>query len=142
MALTRYSHGDLVVQRQGFGPCGQVVGSADGICQVKIGQQILKLSEDELFLISVKNIPNLRLIEQKIMEAHGALPDDAGLDHMMIGYLGGGSVISRALADYVAKIPVDTLVQCLQELHHTGLNIPDAIDKVLGLNFKLISGAG
>jgi len=142
MALTLYSRGDIVVQQQKFDRCGLVLESAEGMCQVKMGNRVLTLPEDTLILISVKNIPNLRLIGQKITEAHAALPDDTGLDHLLIGYMGGGSVTSRALADYILKVPHKTLVECLREIHRTGLEIPEAIEQVLGLNFRLISGAG
>lgn len=141
MAVTAYSPGDLVAQQHRFSPCGHVVDAQDGMCQVLFGNHSLSLPEDELILISVKNIPNLRLIEQKITEAESNLADQTKLGHSIMGYLGGGSVVSRAFADYLLKVPLDILMQCLRSLSSLGKDIPEGIDDVLNLNFRLISGA-
>lgn len=141
MALSLYSPGDLVVQRQHFDKVGRVVEAQGGICQVVAGGQTQTYANEELILISVKNIPNLRLIGQKITDAETALGGKIGLGQEILGYLGSGSVVSRAFADYILKVPPNLLPQCLEALQQTNLPIPDAIDQVLGLNFRLISGA-
>ena len=142
MALTLYSSGDLVVQRHSFSKAARVINSHQGQCQIMREGATVTLPESDLLLISVRNIPNLRLIGQKIAAAATSAPDASGLDHSIMSYLGAGSVVSRAFADYILKISPDILVTCLTALHQTRADIPHAIDQVLGLNFSLISGEG
>ncbi|MEL6320516.1 MAG: hypothetical protein AAFQ57_07665 [Cyanobacteria bacterium J06626_14] len=141
MAVTAYSSGDLVAHHHDFAPCGRVITSQDGCCDVQFGDRIVTLPEKNLILISVKNIPNLRLIEQKITAVESALDGQSQVGQSIMAYLGGGSVVSRAFADYILKISPDILAQCLKNLSATKKDIPDALQDVLGLTFRFISGS-
>jgi hypothetical protein len=144
MAVTAYSPGDLVAQQDVFAPCGRVITSQNGCCEVWFGDRTLTMPEENLILISVKNIPNLRLIEQKIANTEltcSGRSRPSSIGQSIMAYLGGGSVVSRAFADYILKISPDILAQCLSQLSATGKEVPDAIQEVLGLNFRFISGS-
>ena len=123
-----------------FNQCGRVTQSIDGMCQVLINGGMVELPTPDLTLISVRNIPNLRLVNQKITDATSGLPDADSFGHAIMGYVGGGSVVSRAFADYILKVPHPILVECLTHLQQTNADIPHGIDQVLGLNFKFVSG--
>ena len=140
MVLSLYSQGDLVFRKGDFGQCGRVIESVNGICRVLIGETVVELATPELSLISVRNIPNLRLVNQKVTDATSGLPDADGFGHAIMGYLGGGTVVSRAFADYILKVPHPILVECLSRLQQTHADIPHGIDQVLGLNFGFVSG--
>lgn len=140
MVLSLYSSGDLVVSKTGFKKCGRVLQSVDGTCDVLMDGLTVAIPTSDLMLISVRNIPNLRLINQKVTAAASALTDADSLGHAIMGYLGGGTVVSRAFADYILKVSPGVLAQCLTQIQHTNADIPHAIDQVLGLNFQFISG--
>ncbi|MEM9218689.1 MAG: hypothetical protein AAGD25_30650 [Cyanobacteria bacterium P01_F01_bin.150] len=139
MVLSLYSQGDLVFQKHVFGKCGRVIESAEGACRVSLGGDILNFPTPDLILISVRNIPNLRLVNQKVINALAGAPDDP-IGHSIMGYVGGGSVVSRAFADYIIKAPHPILIECLARLQKTRADIPHGIDQVLGLNFAFVSG--
>lgn len=140
MVLSLYSPGDLVVSKKGFQKCGRVIQSVDGMCHVLMDGLTVAVPTADLMLISVRNIPNLRLINQKVTDASSALANADSLGHAIMGYLGGGTVVSRAFADYILKVSPGILAQCLTQIHHANADIPHAIDQVLGLNFQFISG--
>ena len=140
MVLSLYSQGDLVLIKNHFQKCGRVIKSVDGMCHVLMGSEVVVLPTPDLTLISVRNIPNLRLVNQKITDATSGLPDADSFGHAIMGYLGGGSVVSLAFADYILKVPHPILVECLTHLQQTNADIPHGIDQVLGLNFAFVSG--
>lgn len=128
------------MSKRHFSKVGRVTEPSSEGCQVLMdGQAVITIPSQDLLLISVRNIPNLRLVNQRITDATATLSDVDGLRHAIMGYLGGGSVVSRAFADYILKAPLPILEQCLSALHTTQADIPHAIAQVLGLTFQLVS---
>lgn len=123
-----------------FGKCGRVIDTSQGTCRVIINGQAIALPPSDLCLISVRNIPNLRLVHQKLTDAASSLASVNSLGHAIMGYLGGGSVVAIAFADYILKAPDPILAECLAHIQSTHADIPHAIDRVLGLNFQFVSG--
>ncbi|MGK7888032.1 MAG: hypothetical protein AB4042_01770 [Leptolyngbyaceae cyanobacterium] len=140
MALTLYSQGDLVAHKYVFRKCGRVIESTAEGCLVWADGEAIAIPDNELILISVRNIPNLRLISEKVRQAQTTAQLDQNLVHAVIAYVGSGTVVSLAFADYCLKIPADLLSQCLEKIAHTGCAIEQAVESVLGLSFALISG--
>jgi len=140
MVLSIYTPGDLVVSKRAFGKCGCVVSAQGDRCLVRTDGQSVSISDNELLLLSVRNIPNLRLAAEKVWQAQATVSADASIGHSVMAYLSSGTVVSRAFADYVLKIAPDILAECLREMDRIGCNAEKAVELVLGLNFDLVSG--
>ncbi len=142
MSITgEYVKGDIVVLNTEFAPFGRIVDSCTERYIIDLAGVAFSIPGEELIFISVKNVPNFRLIAQKIAAASqlvANIPPSFG--QTVVDYVQTGSVVSRAFSDYVTKVPVDILAECLRQLKASQLTMPDAISRILNLNFKLISG--
>ncbi|MGJ3254371.1 MAG: hypothetical protein ACFE0J_25050 [Elainellaceae cyanobacterium] len=140
LALT-YQTGDIVAATDRFEKCGRVIDASSDGCNVNLDHKTVYIPEQHLALISIKNNPNLRLVANKINEAGQQIDGfSAMFSHEVIAFASGGSIIGRAFADYVSKIPVNILTVALDLLCQTRLPMPEAVDRVMNLNFELLSG--
>lgn len=140
--------GDLVARIDRVEPLGQILWAEDRHYLVRQGStntQSLRprsvwWADRHLVLISIRNTPNLRLVTQAVDRAGAMLPHwQADFRHDLVALVSNGSVVARATADYIAKVPLDIVAIALEHLQATQCPAPEAVNRVLGINFKFLS---
>lgn len=98
-----------------------------------------------LLPISIRNTQNLRLLTHRLDPILTGLPSETFRSELLM-FIQRGDWAARAFADYAAKIPIPILTMALENLlsaYETQASAPSmatAMDKVLGLNFALVTG--
>ncbi|MEB3355626.1 MAG: hypothetical protein VKK04_02685 [Synechococcales bacterium] len=141
-ARNLYRRGDIVAATHRFEKCGCVLETEGDRYLVDIGQTVIPLREDEMLLVSIKNIANQRLVAERLEEVGGdrLSPD---VRQSLLDFTLSGTIAARAFADYVIKVPHPILATCLDKIQALAQtcpqSMPDTISAVLNINFRLLS---
>jgi hypothetical protein len=136
--MIAYQPGDIVTTLSRFHPCGRVVQANDTHCHVIFSGETYRIPADDLVVISIRNNPNLRLVTEKIDAAVEQRHLSSAVRHGLVALTWEGTIVARALADYIGKLPQPVVTEAIATIAAAGVPLPQAVERVLNLSFQFL----